>query len=160
VRCPPIPIEVVVPTRQHWTKRLTSSVFVLTDCGCCSSQFSWVSTASARTSRRQLSPLGKMRTTWVRRLISSFKRSSMLVTGMKIAVPARSAGTGLVPAYGATIRDEGHREHASGQADVFDEPRARVSSWPPLRPTRLRRERGSVVVVSPTAPIGCNEEGS
>jgi hypothetical protein len=80
------------------------------------------------------------------------------VTGMKIAVPARSAGTGLVPAYGATIRDEGHREHASGQADVFDEPRARVSSWPPLRPTRLRRERGSVVVVSPTAPIGCNEE--
>ena len=32
-----------------------------------------------RTSRRQLSPLGKMRTTWVRRLISSFKRSSMLV---------------------------------------------------------------------------------
>jgi hypothetical protein len=77
---------------------------------------------------------------------------------LKIAVPARSAGTGLVPAYGATIRDEGHREHASGQADVFDEPRARVSSWPPLRPTRLRRERGSVVVVSPTAPIGCNEE--
>ena len=40
----------------------------------------------------------------------------------------------------------------SGQADVFDEPRARVSSWPPLRPTRLRRERGSVVVVLPTAP--------
>ena len=29
-RRPPIPIEVVVPTRQHWTKRLTSSVFVLT----------------------------------------------------------------------------------------------------------------------------------
>jgi hypothetical protein len=36
---------------------------------------------SARTSRRQLSPLGKMRTTWVRRLISSFKRSSMLCDG-------------------------------------------------------------------------------
>src|ERR1700756_2564309 len=82
------------------------------------------------------------------------------VTGMKIAVPARSAGTGLVPAYGATIRDEGHREHASGQADVFDEPRARVSSWPPLRPTRLRRERGSVVVVSPTAPIGLEQRRS
>src|SRR3954454_21801737 len=40
-----------------------------------------------------------------------------------------------------------------GQADVFDEPRARVSSWPPLRPARLRRERGSVVVVPPTAPV-------
>src|SRR6516162_6760343 len=48
----------------------------------------------------------------------------------------------------------------SGQADVQDEPRARVSSWPPLRPTRLRRERGSVVVVSPTAPhsVGTKEE--
>jgi hypothetical protein len=32
-----------------------------------------------RTSRKQFSPLGKMRTTWVRRLISSFKRSGMLV---------------------------------------------------------------------------------
>lgn len=39
---------------------------------------------------------------------------------------------------------------ASGQADLFDEPRARVSSWPPLRPARLRRERGSVGVVLPT----------
>jgi hypothetical protein len=37
------------------------------------------STASARTSRKQLSPLGKMRTTWVRRLISSFSRFSILV---------------------------------------------------------------------------------
>src|SRR3712207_8397847 len=41
----------------------------------------------------------------------------------------------------------------SGQADVHDEPRARVSSWPPPRPARLRRERGSVGVVSPTAPV-------
>jgi transposase len=39
-----------------------------------------------------------------------------------------------------------------GQADLFDEPRARVSSWPPLRLARLRRERESVGVVSPTAP--------
>ena len=45
----------------------------------------------------------------------------------------------------------------SGQADVHDELRARVSSWAPLRLTRLRRERGSVVVVSPTAPITMNE---
>src|ERR1700740_3556089 len=101
-----------------------------------------------------------MRTTWVRRLISSFNRSSILVTGMRVAVPACSTGSAWFPAYGATIRDKGHREHASGQADVFDEPRARVSSWPPLRPTRWRRERGSVVVVSPTAPVGCNKGGA
>src|SRR3954451_19155137 len=51
------------------------------------------------------------------------------------------------------VRPSGTRGTGStqgGQADVFDEPRARVSSWPPLRPTRLRRERGSVVVVLPT----------
>src|SRR5438552_15288260 len=96
--------------------------------------------------------LGKIPTTSARRLTSLLSRSSGLVTGMRIAVPSRSAGIGLVPAYGATIRDEGHWEHASGQADTHHEPRARVSSWPPLRPTRLRCERGSVVVVLPTAP--------
>jgi hypothetical protein len=41
-----------------------------------------------------------------------------LVTGMKIAVLTRSAGISLVPAYGATIRDEGHREHAEWAGDV------------------------------------------
>src|SRR3954452_2442635 len=54
------------------------------------------------------------------------------------------------------VRPSGLRGAGStkrGQADPFDEPRARVSSWPPLRPARLRRERGSVVVVSPTAPV-------
>jgi hypothetical protein len=40
-----------------------------------------------------------------------------------------------------------------GQADAHDELRARVSSWPPLRLARLRRERESVVVVSPAAPV-------
>ena len=78
--------------------------------------------------------------------------SMTLVAGMTITVPAHPAGTALVLAYGVTIRYEGHREHVSGQADLHDEPRARVVSWPPLRPTRLRRERGSVVVVLPTAP--------
>jgi hypothetical protein len=39
------------------------------------------------------------------------------VTGMRIAVPAYPAWTALVLAYGVTIRDEGHREHVSGQAD-------------------------------------------
>ena len=45
-------------------------------------------------------------------LISVEDQVRKYVTGMKIAVPARSAGIMLVPAYGATIRDEGHREHA------------------------------------------------
>src|SRR5207248_6438555 len=80
-----------------------------------------------------------------------------LVTGMKIAVPACSAGIGLVPAYGATIRTRGTGSTLSGQADTHHEPRARVSSWPPLRPTRLRCERGSVVVVLPTAPATAQE---
>jgi hypothetical protein len=73
----------------------------------------------------------------MRRLNSSCSRSIALVTGMRIAVPAPPAGT-FVLVYGATIRDEGHREHVSGQADTYVELRARVSSWPPLRPTRLR----------------------
>ncbi len=40
-----------------------------------------------------------------------------LVTGMRIPVLAHPAGTALALAYGVTIRDEGHREHVSGQAD-------------------------------------------
>src|SRR5438874_12911602 len=72
----------------------------------------------APTRRMNASSLGKMPTTSVRRLISPLRRSNGLVTGMRIAVPSRSAGIGLVPAYGATIRDEGHWEHASGQADT------------------------------------------
>ena len=48
--------------------------------------------------------------------------SMTLVTGMRIPVPAYPAGTALVLAYGVTIRDEGHREHVSGQADPYDEP--------------------------------------
>ena len=45
------------------------------------------------------------------------QNSISLVTGMKIAVLTRSAGIGLVPAYGATIRDEGTGSTLSGQAD-------------------------------------------
>ena len=44
--------------------------------------------------------------------------SMALVTGMRMAVPARPAGTSVL-VYGATIRDEGHREHVSGQADTY-----------------------------------------
>ena len=53
---------------------------------------------------------------------------------MRIAVPARPARTALVLAYGVTIRDKGRREHVSGQAYLYDEPRARVVSWPATYP--------------------------
>src|SRR5947209_3842073 len=56
----------------------------------------------------------------MRRLNSSWRRSIAFVTGMRITVPARSAGTSVL-VYGATIRDEGHREHVSGQADTYVE---------------------------------------
>lgn len=56
---------------------------------------------------------------------------------------------------------QGHREHAKcGQAEVFDQMRARVSSWPPLRPARFRRERGSVGVASPAGSRLFKEEGA
>src|SRR5918994_1030835 len=61
------------------------------------------------------------------------------------------------------VRPSGLRGAGSmkrGQADAFDELRARVSSWPPLRPARLRCERGSVVVVRPTAPFGQDPGGN
>src|SRR5687767_11987280 len=61
------------------------------------------------------------------------------------------------------VRPSGLRGAGSmkrGQADAFDELRARVSSWPPLRPARLRRARGSVVVVQPTAPLANTWRGS
>ena len=47
--------------------------------------------------------------------------STALVTGMRITVPTHPARAALVLAYGVTIRDEGHREHVSGQADLYDE---------------------------------------
>ena len=37
-------------------------------------------------------------------------------------MPAHPTGTALVLAYGVIIRDEGHREHVSVQADPYDEP--------------------------------------
>ena len=44
----------------------------------------------------------------------------------------------LTRAYGATIGTEAPGSTKCGQADTHDEPRARVSSWPPLRLARLR----------------------
>ena len=53
----------------------------------------------------------------VRWRIVANELSMTLVTGMRLPVPAHPVGTALVLAYGVTIRDEGHREHVSGQAD-------------------------------------------
>ena len=46
-----------------------------------------------------------------------FSASMAFVTGMRIAVPLIQLGQLWPLAYGVTIRDEGHREHVSGQAD-------------------------------------------
>jgi hypothetical protein len=58
------------------------------------------------------SSLGKWPLALTARRSLEFNASMAFVTGMKIAVPTRLAGFGWFPAYGATIRDEGHREHA------------------------------------------------
>jgi hypothetical protein len=78
--------------------------------------------SSAQNNIAAVSADGK--TVWVliRRLNSSCNRSISSVTGMRITVPAHPAWIALILAYGVTIRDEGHREHVSGQADLYDEP--------------------------------------
>src|SRR5579872_5091559 len=110
----------------------------------------WRSLAAARLSAD--CPSGNEPTTRVRRLISRRMRSSGLLTGMRFAVLMFAAISKIV-AYGATIGTEAPGARRCGQADPYDEPRARVISWPPLRLARLRRERESVVVVSPAAPV-------
>jgi len=99
------------------------------------------------------SSLGEMPTTSVRHLISPLRRSIGFVTGMRCLGAHVPAAMFYIVAYGATIGTEAPGARSCGQADVFDEPRAGVSSWPPLRLARLRRERESVVVVSPAAPV-------
>ena len=72
----------------------------------------------------------------------------------------RSVGADEVPTYGANIRDEGAPGARKGeQADPLDELRTRLGSRPPLRLARLCRERGSVGVVSPTAPVDEGRRG-
>ena len=74
----------------------------------------------------------------------AFKLSIAFVSGMKYLGPESAlrhccsvAGSGW-----------GCSEEQLGQADLHAELRARVSTWPPLRLTRLRCERESVCVVS------------
>jgi hypothetical protein len=80
-----------------------------------------------------------------------------LVTGMKGRGAAGSAGLLAAGAVGVVgIRcdrpgTKGRRERSRvGRPVLFGGLGARVSSWPPLRPARLRCARGSVGVVSPT----------
>jgi len=47
---------------------------------------------------------------------------------------------------------------SAGRPFLYDDLRARVSSWPPLRPARLRRERESVGVVSPACSLFYEKE--
>jgi hypothetical protein len=51
--------------------------------------------------------------------------------------------------YDALIQDRGIGSTEVGQAATESELRARSSIWPPLRPTWMRCERESVVVVLP-----------
>jgi hypothetical protein len=82
----------------------------------------WPEASSAQNNIAAVSADGSTVCVLILRLNSSCSRSIALVTGMRIPVPAHPAGTALVLAYGVTIRDEGHREHVSGQADPYDEP--------------------------------------
>ena len=90
----------------------------------------------------------------MRPLISLLSRSSGLVTGMKVSaspVTLRSPPVWWVGrAYGATVRNRGLRGTRMGRPFLLGGLRARVSSWPPLRLARLRCERVSVGVVSPS----------
>src|SRR5262245_30704106 len=128
--------------------------------GCCASvcqpstlrMLMWPEASSAQNSMAAVSAEGSTVCVLIRRLNSSCRRSTALVTGMMLAASPRSAGT---IGFSRMVRPSGLRGAGSmkrGQADAYDELRARVSSWPPLRPARLRCERGSVVVVQPTAP--------
>ncbi|SPP98170.1 protein of unknown function [Bradyrhizobium vignae] len=110
--------------------------------------------------RTMASSFGKMPTTSVRRLISPLRRSIGLVTGMRCLGANVPAAVCYIVAYGATIGTEAPGARSAGRPMLFDEPRARVSSWPPLRLARLRWERESVVVVSPAAPVICLAGGA
>lgn len=78
------------------------------------------------------------------RLSFEFNASIEFVTGMKILgadIRLRFPGSRRMVRPSGTEAPGARR---CGQADPHDEPRARVSSWPPLRLARLRRERESV----------------
>ena len=93
------------------------------------------------------SSLGKWPLARTARRSLAFKASIAFVTGMRVPAPMSGCG----------FRDRGiwcdhpgqrRREHeGAGRPILYVELRARVSSWPPLRLARLRRERESVVVV-------------
>src|SRR5262249_22706818 len=92
---------------------------------------------------------GKRPITFVRRLTSSSERSSSFVIGTKVD----GASYRLQTMHSERmVRPSGPgslRTRRYGQAGPFDEPRARVSKWPPLRLTRMRWQRESVGVVLP-----------
>ena len=113
----------------------------------------WPEASSAQNSMAAVSADGSTVCVLIRRLNSSCSRSIAFVTGIRFSVPdvgLRFSGSWRMVRPSGTEAPGARR---CGQADAYDELRARVSSWPPLRLARLRRERGSVVVVSPAAPV-------
>ena len=69
--------------------------------------------------------------------------------------------SGLVSTVRPSGRGVSGSKRRPGRPVLFDGPRARVSKWPPLRLTRMRFERESVVVVCPPVlpAIGQLKEG-
>lgn len=123
------------------------------------SSAAWFSTRDS--SFMAASSLGKCPRVRTARRSLEFSASMAFVTGMIMTAPSDPRWRCEISGVWCDHPGQGHREHAKcGQADIFDELRARVSSWPPLRPARLRRERGSVGVASPAGSRLFKERGS
>ena len=70
----------------------------------------------------------------------------------------RRAGRDGAPAVSWVNQDRGVGSTWSGQAELFDELRARIIIWPPLRLAWVRCERGSVSVVLPIGSRDVQQE--
>jgi hypothetical protein len=84
------------------------------------------------------SPVGKLPLVLMTLRNDRCRRSTALGTGMRISVPRFGRGR---RDRGVWCGTEAPGARRCGQADAYDELRARVGSWPPLRPARLRCER-------------------
>jgi hypothetical protein len=83
-------------------------------------------------------PSGNAPTTRVRRLISRRMRSSGLLTGMMLAVSGSSGWGRSGPDVWCDHPGRGAPGARKVGRPIYDELRARVVSWPPPRPARLR----------------------
>lgn len=86
-------------------------------------------------------PIGAAKTLWhiaYRLVPNAAPDATTSVTGMRCLGANVPAAVFYIVAYGATIGTEAPGARSAGRPMLFDEPRARVSSWPPLRLARLR----------------------